>query len=78
MEPVTFGQWLTRHRKRRSPLGDLARDAASDRTWPATATDRQTYLSYLIHHNACDGCIDAFKRAWITYRAAMRREGRAL
>jgi hypothetical protein len=52
--PVSFKQWLARHRKRDSQLGDIARDLAKDeadgKVWP----DSSTVDAYINHFEASD------------------------
>ncbi len=74
-ESMTFHDWLSRQIRRQSPLGDLARDVAMDRTFPKdAAASREAVILYLIRCNACEGALLAAKRAWSSYRRALKRE----
>ena len=72
---VTWAPWFTRCARRRSPLGDLARD------WirPPIRTDPiesgSGLPSYLIRHNACSQCLETAKRACQSYRVYGRGHG---
>lgn len=68
----SFTQWLAKHRRRDSPLGDLAREAAGDNCWPLTG-DIETYRVHLSLHNASWQAQDTLKQAWRTYRAFLMR-----
>jgi uncharacterized protein YozE (UPF0346 family) len=71
---VSFTDWLLKHQRRRSPLGDLARDVASDRTWPRDYdTDVDSLRAYLSRVGACAGALETLTQAWRSYRAAERR-----
>lgn len=69
---IPFTQWLARHRKRNSPLGDLAKDAATDNAWP-DASDVETYRNHLWNFNASDGAVAALNRAWNSYQSFLKR-----
>jgi hypothetical protein len=70
---LSFTQWLAKHQKRDSPLGDLARDAASDPTWP-DAPEKKKYIDYLEKINASYGAIDALHSAWRSYKNYVKRK----
>ncbi len=73
---MTFTAWLRRQRSRHDPVGDLARDAGEDGTWPR-ARSREALESYLAALGASDGAIAALDRAWLEYEAAVSEEARA-
>ncbi|MBI2818123.1 MAG: hypothetical protein HYX72_14405 [Acidobacteria bacterium] len=59
-----------KQKRRESPTGDLARDAAGDRSFPITVSTLEQLISYLRRCNACDGAIVAARTSWRSY---MRR-----
>lgn len=64
---MTFYGWIIKnHIRDHSPVGDLARDMRDDREFPHRA-DKQKILDYLEYCGACDGCMDAFGKAWAEY-----------
>ena len=69
---MTFTQWLRKQQKRKSPLGDLARDAISDSSWP-NASDLETYNDHLLSMSACSNALAALKKAWKTYKNFLKR-----
>lgn len=50
-----------------SPLGDLARDMASDKYFPRLSNDREEILRYVENMASFDGPIRAFKILWKRY-----------
>lgn len=71
-----FWDWLMRQSNRRSPLGDLARDAKSERgarcckphfTSPDAA---ETHLA--VTHGACGAARDVMTKAWRSYLRSSR------
>lgn len=64
-----FTAWLTRHRKQRTAIGDLARDWARDPYRPAVRT-MESLLTYLEGRGACRGALDAARAAWTAYQDA--------
>lgn len=69
----SFTNWLAKHGKRSSPLGDLARDAAIDDTWP-DASSLDEYRGYLSQVGACEVATRALDRAWRSYKVSLRRD----
>ncbi|WP_291087479.1 YozE family protein [Flavobacterium sp. BFFFF1] len=69
---LNFTDWLRKHVKRDSPLGDLARDM-SDKSWPSYTTVEQ-YCDYLHDKNAVYEAIQTLNRAWKTYTAYVKRK----
>ena len=64
---MTFYEWLIEQRRRNDPVGDLSRDFRRDQDLPANKS-YQHLLSHLWDVHACDGAIDAMRRArreWI-------------
>jgi len=72
---LTFTDWLKKHSKRDSPLGDLARDMLDDNTWPLYDS-LDEYRSYLGFRHASYKAIEALERAWKTYKAYLARTGK--
>lgn len=71
---ISFTDWLRKHSKRNSPLGDLSRDSIDDTTFPVCKSLKE-YHSYLTDtHGASRGALDALKSAWETYTAYIRRK----
>lgn len=69
----TFTQWLARMQHNATSIGDLARFAATDPTWPGRAVARGELLTYLIEHGANDKTIKTFSHAWASYQQAIAR-----
>ncbi|MDI1254571.1 MAG: glyoxalase superfamily protein [Flavobacterium sp.] len=49
---LSFTDWLKKHVKRDSPLGDLARDMSEDKSWPSYITVDK-YQDYLERKKCC-------------------------
>jgi len=65
--PLGFSNWLFKQRERDDRIGDLARDAIADNTWPRQASKKNSFLAYLKKVSACDDAISSFKEAWIEF-----------
>jgi hypothetical protein len=67
---LTFIQWLKQQRDRDDPVGDLARDAASDRRFPRSNSlvRLQAYLAFDTY--AIDLAQIALVRAWAEWQGA--------
>lgn len=75
LEP-NFSEWLGRHKKRNSPLGDLASKRGfigSDIKWPVF-TELESYKDYLLKNNPPLGATSALEDAWSTYQAFLKRK----
>lgn len=73
---LTWSDWLLRHVRRCSPLGDLARDYAEDLLDPTTPRDFDSAKDLLMHldrRGACEGARRAAREAWSAFRKAQRR-----
>ena len=68
--PLTFWCWLSRQRRRADPVGDLARDAWQDETFPRRARRLDTLDAYLGRVGACDGTHRSLRRAFGEYLVA--------
>lgn len=64
----TFTAWLRAQRRRPDPVGDLARDAASDDTWPTSANSLPRLLAYLTARGATFAAKRDCYRAWLQFR----------
>ena len=73
-----FWSWLVRQGNRKSPLGDLARDAKSERGARCCKphfTSPEAAESHLrLHHHACGGALRAMANAWRAYSRVANRE----
>lgn len=65
----TFYAWLTEQQKRRGAIGDLAKDAARDRTFPMTTSSRPKLRAYLRSEGAGELAIEALDAALREWRA---------
>lgn len=72
-KPGSFAAWLREQIKKSSPLGDLARDAAEDRTFPVNTSSGPRLRSYLRSKNASYGAMDALEEALTLWRTGRRR-----
>lgn len=55
----TFAHWLHKQTTRNDPVGDLARDAAQDRTFPVDTSSGPKLRSYMPSSWASDAAFDA-------------------
>ena len=70
---IKFAAWLTtNHLDQNTPLGDLARNAKLDPTWPVKANSEHQILDYLHSVRAPDNTVLSFKTAWRTYLTVER------
>lgn len=64
---MSFYTWMMKkHLDTEAPVGDLARDMEIDDEFPRDGGKGKIYL-YLERCGACDGCMEAFKKAWREY-----------
>ena len=70
---LSFTDWLKRHSKRNSPLGDLSNDMLQDSTWPDYNT-LEEYTSYLLFRGASHGAVSALKKAWKSYNRYVQQK----
>jgi hypothetical protein len=62
---VTFVEWLARQTRRRDAVGDLARDARRDPTWPPPGkVSRARLRAHLEQQDAIPEALDALDAAW--------------
>jgi len=67
--PVGFSRWLFEQKERHDPVGDLARDAFYDKTWPRQAITKLEIQEYLENLGASSGAMKSFQRAWEEFGA---------
>ena len=63
------GHWLRKQTKRNDPIGELARDAAQDRTFPLDTSSGPKLRSYIRSCCVCNGTVAALEKAlteWLT------------
>ena len=65
---TTFWRWLTQQKDRDDPVGDFARDAIADRTFPRRVDTRHALECYLLAEHACDDAMRAFRRAHAAWK----------
>lgn len=68
-----FYRWLVKQSKREDPIGDLARDAVSDKAFPTAANSLDTLRNHLYSNRACDEAIVALTEAWTEFEPRRRR-----
>lgn len=74
---LSFPDWLAKHKKRDSPLGDLASKrgfADKIQPWPSYASI-EDYEDFLLENHSPLGAMAALKRAWKSYQAYLRKKG---
>ncbi|MFJ1732854.1 MULTISPECIES: YozE family protein [unclassified Streptomyces] len=62
-----FQRWLTQFQQARTPLGDLARLAATDPAWPDGPDRLPTYSDYMERAGASAAALQALVDAWVQY-----------
>jgi hypothetical protein len=73
---LNFASWLAKHKKRDSPLGDLANKRGfADKTgaWPSY-NNLEEYKDYLLLNNPPLGATSALERAWKSYKSFFKRK----
>jgi DNA-binding XRE family transcriptional regulator len=65
----TFYAWLIEQQMRRGPIGDLAKDAAGDLTFPMNTSSRPKLRAHIRSHSACVPAIEALDEALREWRA---------
>ena len=77
---MTFYDFVVnRYSGKDSPRGDFAYDIERDKeNFPvvsnADSISRQRIKDYLIFHNACSGCLEAFHDCWTSYRKYIKEQ----
>lgn len=64
---ATFYQWLLPQIDRPDRVGDIARDAVVDNSYPRESNQFQEIESYLHSQGACSAAIESFKEGWLEY-----------
>jgi uncharacterized protein YozE (UPF0346 family) len=64
---ATFYHWLLSQIERPDRIGDVARDAADDTTFPRESNQYEEMKSYLKTQRACSAAIESLKEAWLEY-----------
>jgi uncharacterized protein YozE (UPF0346 family) len=59
-----FYNWLKKQKDRDDPIGDLANDSLSDKSFPTESDSLEKIKTHLIVKNACDEAIQALKEAF--------------
>jgi hypothetical protein len=67
-----FRQWLAHFEQAPTPLGDLARLAAGDPTWPNGPDRLPTYTDYMERAGASTTALQTLVDAWVLYAAEER------
>jgi uncharacterized protein YozE (UPF0346 family) len=66
----TFYEWLLEEKNRKSPLGDLAREAAHDVSFPKDVANMDALLTYLRTAKASGASLATARIAWQRYSRA--------
>ncbi|MEX0807728.1 MAG: YozE family protein [Dongiaceae bacterium] len=69
----SFTAWLRSQVHRHDPIGDLARDAADDTTFPIHTNSKTKLRSYLYSKHACDGAQRALDKAHSAWSSESER-----
>jgi uncharacterized protein YozE (UPF0346 family) len=64
---ITFWRWLMSHKREQNALGDLARDAWSDRHNVPHNPDE--FVAYIVDYPACEDAIETAREAVRSYNA---------
>jgi uncharacterized protein YozE (UPF0346 family) len=64
---TTFYEWLEKHKGQKSPLGNLASDAARDEKFPKDVASLDALLAYIKKKKASGLAIATARIAWQTY-----------
>lgn len=75
-KPQSFNQWLRQQLQRDDAVGDIARDARDDQTWP-DAQRLQTYQEHLENFPASPNALKALETAWNEFAALQRQAQKA-
>lgn len=63
-----FYTWLMSQKGRDDPVGDMAEDAARDRSFPKSVTSLRQLTGYLTNKGACQEAIEAAREAWREFK----------
>lgn len=64
---ATFYQWLLPQIDRPDRVGDIARDAVNDNTFPQESIHYEEIKSYLVSVGACAAAIESMQESWFEY-----------
>ena len=64
---TTFYEWLEKQKSQKSPLGNLAKDAARDEAFPKDVASLDALLAYLKTKKVSGLAIATAKIAWQSY-----------
>ncbi len=65
----SFYSWLLEFKNDDTPIGDLARDARSDREFPRRSISYGHLKKYLERQHACDDAMNVFMEAFTQYKS---------
>ncbi|MGJ7530170.1 YozE family protein [Variovorax sp. GB1P17] len=68
-----FHHWLEQRKDRDTIVGDIARDALRDKTFPVGATTLDELLSHLDRKSAPHAASQALREAWKQFQTSLRR-----
>lgn len=63
-----FYRWLLKQQNRNDPIGDLAKDVLSDKSFPAGISSLREQKEHLIKQSACDEAIQALEEAYAEFK----------
>lgn len=64
---ISFTRWLATKSKDQDRVGDLARDAVIDESWPTRGKSISTFYDHLENMNASQNALDTLKIAWYRF-----------
>lgn len=70
---MTFREYIARRRCSDNLQGDFVGDARRDRQFPDVQS-WQELARYLYRRGACEEAVEAARKVWQGYRAALRRQ----
>lgn len=75
---VRLKTWLKRHLEKETPVGDLARDAFRDPSFPWGARESVDLIGYLEARGACVDAVNTAKAAWSDWQREREAFKRAI
>ena len=70
---TTFYEWLAKEKNRKSPLGDLAGQAARDPSFPKDVASLEALLAHLKTKQATGVTLATARLAWQTYSRTQQK-----
>lgn len=64
---MTFKTWIKKYISHDTPIGDLAKDIASDKKFPSS-NNKDVLSDYLISQGCCSQVLSLFKEAFSLYQ----------